>query len=87
MNGNRSTLIQFVQISHFREDLINLFTSNIEPLTVSETKISELRRTRSELEKMKATSEEQALLSQKPKTELVNDKKQATGDHSICKIN
>lgn len=45
-NGNECILDEYVTINEYRTQLIKLFTSNIKPFPITETKISEIRRAR-----------------------------------------
>lgn len=85
--GSECLVGQLKNICKYREQLIQLFSSNIEPFPISETLISELRQTRLKLEKMKAVAEERAPRGQKLEKEPVNDKKQAKSDQSGCRMN
>lgn len=45
-NGNECILDEYVTINEYRSQLIKLFTSDIKPFPITETKISEIRRAR-----------------------------------------
>lgn len=68
-HGNSNLLKQFVTISSYREELIKLFTGDIEPFPISDMVISAIQRSRTEailaeakLEGMKTQVEEQTAL-------------------------
>lgn len=83
-NGNANLVKQFVTISKYRQKLIELFTSKIDPFPISEMVISAIQRSRNEatitvakLEEMKTRLEEKTTLIQSFKAAQDGEKRDA----------
>jgi hypothetical protein len=78
--GNDSLYDQFVTISEYRLQLIEMFTGEVEPFPISEMAISEIRRRQKKLEAQEAAlseatrrTEEQQSIIESLQTDLIND--------------